>query len=590
MKRIFFSITMVVGLMIGVSGQMVSSQSVHLDQAPAPTLIPPTPIPREAAGEQEVLPSESTVARIQANGVVRVGILYNAPPFGELSIRGEHAGYDADLARSMAETWGVEVEFVQVTRQAEDSARLLRNGAVDMLVAAQVHTRELDALFEFSQAYYMGQQSVMVRADDGATEPAQMANRTLGVVIASPAQNAVNAWATRNGMTVPVRTFLTIDQAYSALLNNQVDGIVDSDYRLRQVSAVRPEATRILAAAIEVEPFAIAVLRQDVSMRNLVNRTLQYLTATERLHEINEAHFPGERYDVITVGNNLGEDAPTPGQYPTNLAFPSTYAVPQIQANGVVRVAGLIGGLADDPNAPESERRLDALHRQLLQQMAVRWGVSVEFIPNSAANGLELVATGQADIAFGVAPDWNWADRVDFTGGYLVHGERLMVRSNYAFETFEGLRGGMTVITPMNEATAASRAVAIAETINAGIEISQQREQDLTFAMLDDLDLDAEAVFGDSLRLVPHVLARPDALRLTHRDNGEHWYSRVMMTMAVPRNDIDFRLLVEYTLQELILEGTLNSLLQPLMLPEDIPTFEIWPGSSNYLGLSLGRP
>ena len=62
------------------------------------------------------------------------------------------------------------------------------------------------------------------------------------------------------------------------------------------------------------------------------------------------------------------------------------------------------------------------------------------------------------------------------------------------------------------------------------------------------------------------------------------------MVMAVPQNDIDFRLLVEYTLQEMIREGTLNALLQPLMLPEDIPTFEIWPGSSSYLGLSLGAP
>ena len=51
------------------------------------------------------------------DGKVRVGMLYNEPPFGEYNIRGEETGFDADLARAMAEAWGVQVEFQQVTRQ-----------------------------------------------------------------------------------------------------------------------------------------------------------------------------------------------------------------------------------------------------------------------------------------------------------------------------------------------------------------------------------------------------------------------------------------------------------------------------------------
>ncbi len=62
------------------------------------------------------------------------------------------------------------------------------------------------------------------------------------------------------------------------------------------------------------------------------------------------------------------------------------------------------------------------------------------------------------------------------------------------------------------------------------------------------------------------------------------------MVMAVPENDIDFRLLVDYTLQEMINDGTLQSLLPPLMLEEDIPAFEIWPGDGNYFGFSISAP
>ena len=39
--------------------------------------------------------------------------------------------------------------------------------------------------------------------------------------------------------------------------------------------------------------------------------------------------------------------------------------------------------------------------------------------------------------------------------------------------------------------------------------------------------------------------------------------------------------------QEIQRDGTLATLLQPVMLPDDIPAFDIWPGPSDYLGFNL---
>jgi hypothetical protein len=59
------------------------------------------------------------------------------------------------------------------------------------------------------------------------------------------------------------------------------------------------------------------------------------------------------------------------------------------------------------------------------------------------------------------------------------------------------------------------------------------------------------------------------------------------VALAMPRNDLDFRLLVEYTLQEMAQDGTLATLLQPVMLPDEMPVFDIWPGAAAYLGFNL---
>ncbi len=582
------------GIFLTGASTLFSANKPQFNQAPAPTLVPPTLVPQSSSTREEILQTESVVARIRANGVVNVGILYNQPPFGELNIRGDLVGYDADLARSIAQTWGVEVNFIQVTRQPERLAELLETGAVDMLVSALVHNRELDSLIEFSQTYYLGEQAIMVRRDD-AEKPADLANRRIGVVISTPAEDAVGNWLKRAGFSVQINTYLTLDRAYTALAVGEIDGLVDSDYRLRQVSIGQPDSIEILTEPIELEPFAIGFLRQDASMRDLINRTLQYLTNTGRMNEIHQVYFPGKVNNALIIWKNLG-DAPNPSQYEAPIPFPSTYIVPRIQSGNAIRVAGV----NDAPNT-ESERRLNTFYRELLIQLASRWGVTVEFIPSTPENALELVATGQADIAVGVEPDWAWSNRVDFTLPYLWRGDRLMIEIGSNIRGFNDLRGDK-IIVPENQPGVADRAVAVANIITATIETIPQPESELANALFNE-ELEASAVFGDSIILMAHVQAMPDRLELTFKEDGSgpRWYSAsnradvdqglgsIQLVMAVPRNDLDFRLLVNYTLQEIVREGILKSLLQPLMQERDIPVLEIWTGGTNFFGFELSR-
>ncbi|MCA9915333.1 MAG: transporter substrate-binding domain-containing protein, partial [Anaerolineae bacterium] len=264
MKRFFFGI---IGLMLVFSAPLVFSQD-----EPIPTLIPPTLVPTPQVAGDDGLPSQSAVTRIQERGVLRVGILYNEPPYGELTIRGEVAGYDADVARALADAWGVEIEFVQVTRQ--NRIEMLRSGEVDLLLAAMIHERELDPFVEFSQTYRVGHQSVMVGADDESPLLINLANKRIGYVVATPAEVAINAWQQRSGIPLQLQSYLTLDEAYSALFADQVDAVVAREERLLRVAAAAPDAIRILDEPVAEEPYAIALLRQDVPLRNLVNQTL----------------------------------------------------------------------------------------------------------------------------------------------------------------------------------------------------------------------------------------------------------------------------------------------------------------------------
>lgn len=543
---------------------------------PVGTLVPPTLVPQPDTGEGEGVVAESGIARIVNTGRVRVGILANQPPFGELNVRGDWNGFDADLGRAIADTWGVEVRFKQVTRQT--ALDQLQRREVDLLIAAQVHHRELDDDFEFSQTYHLGSQSVMVRAGD--TEPktlAELSGRRIGVVMTTDSEDALNRWIQRSGVPVTVERYTTLDQVYNALMNSEIDGMVASHYQLSRL-ATQPELILIIEEPLEVEPYAIAMPRQDVSLRNLINKTLQYLRQQGRLTEIRQVHFPQSNYEVAVWGA-LGEEAPKPDQFPLEVSYPTQYVVPRLESNRVLRIA--MPRLPEGDNIPPSAQRLDTFYRSLLDEFARRWQVQLEYVPvDDPTQGMEAVANGQADIAVGVEPNWDWDERVDFTEPYLLHGLRMLVPKNRNIFGFRELAGGRYIAFPLTNPEIEQFANDEAVRENVRIRTFGAREQDFALQILEDKN--ADVALADSIALLPFVEQYPDDLQLT-----TEWYTEQYVVMATPRNDIDFRLLTEYTLQELARDGTLSRLLQPVMLPEDIPSFDIWPGTGNYFGFNI---
>jgi len=575
------ALSMVICLFFALSVTLATTVQV---QQPVPTLVPPTLVPGIDAGVGDALLSESALAHVLAQGEVRVGLLYNAPPFGTLNLRGDVTGFEADLAKAMAEAWGVTFVPVQVTRQT--ALNVLANGDVEMLLASQVHRRDLDSRVEFSLTYYAGSESILVRQDDGAARLADMANRRVGYVMGTPGLEAISVWQQRSGFGVQLEPYLTLDQAYSALVNNEVDGVVDNRISLMRVV---PQAGmgKILDEIVSPQPYGVVVRRQDVNWRNLINKTLQYLSAKGTLQQLYQTYLPGSPYSLglVPVWGGVGDEAPKPDQFPVEVKFPTQYALPRVQQAGIVRVAGLAEPAAD---APESVKRLYAVNRAMVEALVEKWNVQLEVVPDNGTSSIDLVASGQADLAVGVTLDWSATDQVDLTAPYLLHGERVMARVRDEYETFLDLRGRIVAVFA-SEAGAADRVNALAASANSGVRIfTVNREEDAASVVLSENN--ANVVFGDSLKLIAHVQAAPDDLRLTRRQpNPDAWYSRIYVGFAVPRNDLDFRLLVEYSMQELARSGEWQSILAPTLLPDDIPAFDIWPGTSDYMGYNLGQ-
>jgi polar amino acid transport system substrate-binding protein len=523
---------------------------------PAPTLIPPTPMPTITPTPYEP-PTMSGLAVAQTIGKLRVGTYYNEYPFSWLNEYGEVVGYEVDILRAIGIELGVEVEFTQVTRQSAEE--MLLSERVDVLIGQQVHTRDREDWLDFTDAYYLNEERMVVRTDAPYNTLPDLAGLPVSVEIGSRSERALRNWSRLNGITFDIRTYFTESSALDALANGEVQAMVGELDSLRRAGR---QQMRLIDEPVLVEPYTMVIRRWDVNQRNLLLRSLQRLKASGRLDEIFKTWFPGESIDftrLVPVYDALYDDTRGLNDFPNDIPYPANPVLGRLGSGQTLRVAGLV---PPGQAAPAQARMLNAFNQALVEEMARRWGVQIEIVPGSPITAVDQVVSGQADLAVGVSPRWDGADRVEYSQPYVGHGDRLMVKTNSQVKNGFGdmLGTGWWIGYFADDSLDAENIKKFAGIFNVSQNINEpfaiQDENRAIPAMVDDDNLDA--IYGDNLRLI--ALMREgqyeDRVKILDTPYGDD----MPIAFAMPRNDADFRAQVNLTLQDMVKDGTYQQL------------------------------
>jgi glutamate transport system substrate-binding protein len=173
-------------------------------------------------------PAGSTMAAIQERGFIRVGIKFDQPSFGTYDPdAGTVHGFDAEIAKLLAVAiFGGTVSDAEdrihwVQAQSKNRESMLRDGAVDIVVATYSITAEREEKVSFAGPYYRSSQDIMVRDDDSSIAGVDdLAGRRVCTAQGSTSyQNLV----TRSPDALPV-----VHDTYSACAQALADGEVDA--------------------------------------------------------------------------------------------------------------------------------------------------------------------------------------------------------------------------------------------------------------------------------------------------------------------------------------------------------------------------
>jgi ABC-type amino acid transport substrate-binding protein len=227
-------------------------------------------------------PEPGAWPRIQETGILRVGLDPTYPPF-EMADDGELRGLDVDLARALASDLGLEAEFVYFGYDGLYDA--LATYQVDVLISALVVQLERTRDFAYSHSYFNAGEVLITRRDtEGIGGMADMNGRTLAVELGALGHVEAFQWG-RRLPNLRILPYNTPDEALAAVSLGEVDAVLIDSVSGRLYLLHQPNL-HIVDAAVTLEPYVLAVRKEDGLLLQNVNESLARLRADGRLERI----------------------------------------------------------------------------------------------------------------------------------------------------------------------------------------------------------------------------------------------------------------------------------------------------------------
>lgn len=233
------------------------------------------------SGAASLPATAAELAEIQAAGTINIGVLIDFPPYGVLNADNEPDGYDATVAKMLADDLGVEINLIPVT--GPNRIPYLLSGQVDILVSSLAITPARAEQVDFSNPYAAIRIGVMAEADLDIASAEDLDGVSIAVARASGQDTTITEIAPEGTV---IRRFDDDVSAVQALLSGQVEAIGASNTVMTQIRQVSPGEFEEKFTLNQFR-LAVAVTPDAPDLLAYVNEFLAGVTESGAL---NEAH------------------------------------------------------------------------------------------------------------------------------------------------------------------------------------------------------------------------------------------------------------------------------------------------------------
>jgi ABC-type amino acid transport substrate-binding protein len=253
----------------------------------------------EAVPDQEPVPApaEEPLATV-VEGQLTVGSDIPFPPF-EYRENGELTGFDVDLIEEIAERLGLDTNWIET--DFDTIFTQLAAGRFDVVASATTITEEREEMVNFTEAYYLAQQALVVNTDE-TPDVRTVEDLGSGDVVAVQSGTTGEAWARENVPDgVDVRSFPNAPDTYIALEAGNVTAVI-FDEPSAVTEADQREGLEVVTTIDTGERYGFAVNPENEELLDEINRVLR-----EIIDDGTYADIYG-RYEELPPGGRIDEE------------------------------------------------------------------------------------------------------------------------------------------------------------------------------------------------------------------------------------------------------------------------------------------
>ncbi|NCF69190.1 MAG: transporter substrate-binding domain-containing protein [Chloroflexi bacterium] len=313
MKKISLLLALLVTLLLAACGG-------RSDPTPTPE---PTPEPTTTPEEEATVPETDEVwARIQDAGEIVVGVSADYPPFEFYDDNFQIVGYDIALISEIADRLGLDLRIQDHVFAGLGNA--LQLGQIDVAISALSVTSEREAVVDFSNVYYIGEDAILGRPGEeySINTPRDMAAFQIGVQKGSVYEDWIRDELVDTGLMPEDHLFVFADikDAFDDLLEGRIDLIV-LDQRPAEI-AEATEQVEIVAQGLNRQRYAIAIPEGSSQLRQAINDTLTELQNEGFMADLAEEYLNIDAEDVLPIPPEPPvEPDPPPGGCVDGMAY-----------------------------------------------------------------------------------------------------------------------------------------------------------------------------------------------------------------------------------------------------------------------------
>lgn len=221
-------------------------------------------------GVTRVSADTNRVDAIKKAGVLRVGVKQDVPNFGYLNAEtNQFEGMEIDIAKKLAKSLGVKVEYTPVTTQTREP--LMDNGQVDIIIATYTITEQRQASFSISDPYYYDQIGFLVRKKSKIQTMDDLDGLTIGVAQGATTKANLKAYAEENGLSFKFVQLGSYPELTMSLQAKRIDAFsVDKSL----LSGYVHKGNRMLYDGFNTQAYGIATKKTNTNLTDFINQEL----------------------------------------------------------------------------------------------------------------------------------------------------------------------------------------------------------------------------------------------------------------------------------------------------------------------------